>query len=93
VLRYVTDKPTLHAHLEQTQPDGVVLDFGMRVPGDQVYTWLKEWSKTLKIVFYTCWANDQAEKRKMIKAGATEREIVWKREVGSDIRKLLRVLT
>lgn len=93
ILRDVDEQPAFVARLEKIQPDGVILDFGMEREGDKVYGWIKAWRRSVKVVFYTCYANTEGLRQKMLAAGASEREIVRKTEVGNDIRELLMVLT
>lgn len=87
----------LHAYLRQNSPEAVILDFGMLPRGDVIYGWIKNWEqasqKTTKIIFYTNYAESTAEHQHMITAGATTDEIILKREVGSDVVKILRVLS
>jgi DNA-binding response OmpR family regulator len=91
-LRQTSTEEHLHAYLKDNQPDCVVLDFGMTPSGDTVYKWIKNWRPTTKIIFYTNYAESANERRLMLKAGAAEDEIIEKREVGSDVTKILQVL-
>lgn len=95
----VDDIESLRGSLDEIQPEGVILDFGMRHEGDVIYCWIKDWwrdkhlRRELPIVFYTCYATSPDIRSRMIHAGAQEHEIVRKTEVGNDIHDLLMVLT
>lgn len=92
-LRYVANEGRLKEFLEQTQPDAVILDFAMEQSGDDVYRWIKDWKKDLKIVFYTAYGRSPLHRHQMLAAGASDPEIVEKREVGTDIRDILKALS
>jgi DNA-binding NarL/FixJ family response regulator len=91
-LSHVEGEMALRDVLSKTQPDGVIVDYGMPVEGAEVYRWIKTWNDGVKVVFYTSYANTPM-KLKMLEAGASEREIVEKREIASDIGRLLAVLS
>ena len=97
VIGVIDDEESFRLELDEIQPDGVILDFGMKHEGDNIYRWIKEWStrrnKEVRIVFYTCYAKSPDLVRRMRTAGAAEHEIVKKREVGNDLPELLTVLT
>lgn len=92
-LTAATDEQSMHALLEEIQPDAAILDFGLVPAGDVIYRWIKAWNPRLKIVFYTNYADTAEPHLAMRKAGANENEIIEKREVGSDIMKILRELS
>lgn len=93
------DVESLRGSLDEIQPEGVILDFGMKHEGDTIYRWIKDWwrdknkRRELPVVFYTCYAASPDIRGRMIGAGAKEHEIVRKTEVGNDIHDLLMVLT
>ncbi|HET8797592.1 MAG TPA: response regulator [Thermoanaerobaculia bacterium] len=91
-IRRIADKEHLHRQLEAIRPHAVILDFGMGHDGDTVYSWIREWNHDIPIVFYTCYAESPAHHARMRSAGAKDREIIAKREVGTDLRDLLAVL-
>ncbi|HEV7243098.1 MAG TPA: response regulator [Thermoanaerobaculia bacterium] len=92
-LTEATDEQMLHAHLDDVQPDAVILDYGMVPAGDVIYQWIKKWNPHVKIAFYTSYAHDAEFHRAMRTIGASDDEIISKREVGNDISKILKVLS
>lgn len=92
-LTRIRDESALHAQLEEIQPDAVILDFGMQPPGDVVYRWIKRWNDQMPVIFYTNYAESTAEHHRMRQSGAGEEEIIAKRDIGSDVGKILKVLS
>ena len=83
----------LHHYLTQNQPECVILDFGMIPGGDVIYGWIKSWRSSTRVIFYTNYSDSTAEHARMLNAGASSDEIIAKREVGSDVDRILRVLS
>lgn len=90
-LSWVEDAGSLRQILDDFQPEGVILDYGMTPIGTDIYRWIKEW-RTVPIVFYTSYATSSEYLHDMTAAGARDDEIIEKREVGLDIPVLLRAL-
>jgi DNA-binding response OmpR family regulator len=91
-LHFVESQEHLNQILKDFQPEGVVLDYGMSPPGDQVYPWISSWSQRVKIVFYSNYSRSPNERRQMLKAGVAENRIVAKSEAGDDVEIILRIL-
>lgn len=90
-LRRVSSEEQLRGYLEEIQPECVILDFGMTPSGDDVYRWIKKYRPNARIIFYTNYKESAPQQQRMLKC-ASEDEIIEKREVGSDITKILAVM-
>ncbi len=92
ILNYVTDSGHLGEALEQFQPEGVVLDYDMVPKGFVLYGWIREWSESVPIVFYTKYADSPWHRDKMLDVGAAEDQIIAKVETANDVPRILRAL-
>lgn len=91
-LCWVDGEATFRDLLVDFRPDGVVLDFEMEPGGPQILAWLRAFSDTLPVAFYTKYGASPAHIHRMIEAGVGEGDIVTKREAAEDTRRLLAVL-
>lgn len=88
---WVGSKEDLKVFLEEFQPHGVILDFGMDPPGIEICEWVREWNQNMPIVFYTSYGQND-DYRDQMQVHVQDNQIILKREVGKDIESLLRAL-
>jgi len=87
-LTFVPDRCLLIEAMEDFEPDGVVLDYGMERTGTEICDWIHGWKPEMPIVFYTSYAGSAHEREQMLRK-VSEDCIIAKRETGADVDTIL----